>query len=213
MYRVSQLPAAVLIIAMVAGSAAAGSIYSKASHRTRSIYADDTARDVGDLLTIQISERTVVSSDTNRSLSKKTSRKMDMAGDADLKDLAFGQVVGAKAFRFPKIGYDSSSENKFDGSGTFDTSRSITDQITVTVEDVLPNGNLVILGTRDRQIAGEKQTIQISGIVRPSDIAFTNTIGSQKVADFRLVVTLDGSEKRATSPGWFTWIMNVINPF
>ena len=206
----------VLSIAMVLSAAQAargGSIWGKTGRSRRNIYADDTAGNVGDMLTIVIKERSSFDNKTNRSTSKKSSRKAGMQGSADLMDVALGQVRGNDALRFPKIDYSSSYENKFDGKAEADTERSVDDQITVAVEDVLPNGNLVVLGTRYREIAGERQTVQVSGVVRPSDIAFTNTIGSERVADFRLVLNIDGPENLQTKPGWFDWLMNLLSPF
>ena len=203
----------VVLVASSAGEALrAESIWGKASRHHRNMYADDTARAVGDTLTILINERSVVDNETNRNMSKDASRKAAMTGNADLKDL-FSPIRGDKAFRWPDISFDSSFQNKFDGEAEFDTDRSVVDQITVAVEDVLPNGNLVVLGTRYRDITGEKQTVLVSGIVRPSDITFINTIASQRVADFRLVLKLDGAENLFTKPGWFDYLMNVLSPF
>jgi len=202
--------AAFLAMAVVQ-SAPGGSIWAKAGG-IRPLHADDTAREVGDVLTIVINERSVVENETNRNLSKKSSRKIEMAGNADLKDLV-SLVRGEKAFRFPTISMDSGAETKFDGKTAFDTDRSVVDQITVAVEDVLPNGNLVVLGTRHREVGQDKQTIQVSGIVRPSDITFSNTVSSSRLADFRLVLKIEGQERQFTMPGWFNRLLNWLNPF
>ena len=64
-----------------------------------------------------------------------------------------------------------------------------------------------------REIAGDKQIIHVSGIIRPSDITFANTVGSGKVADFHVVYKGKGQEGRFTKPGWLGRFLNVINPF
>jgi flagellar L-ring protein precursor FlgH len=124
-------------------------------------------------------------------------------------DLGKGKVI----FDFPKLDFTASGNNKFDGKANYDTDRSVIDQITVTVEDVLPNGNLIVLGKREREVAGDKQVITVSGILRPSDIKFTNTIGSSQVADFHIVYTNKGQENLFTNPGWLARILNFLNPF
>lgn len=201
-----------MIMAVASQSAPAGSIWAKAGRNVSSPYSDDTARAVGDMLTILIDEKSAIANETTRTNSKKSSRKTDVSGSADMKDMV-SAVRGKRAFRFPSVDVDATAENTFDGSAEFDTTRSMEDQITVAVEDVLPNGNLVVLGTRLRDIDGETQTIRISGVVRPSDITYTNTITSQRVADFRLVIKLEGSDNRFTRPGWLSWILNIIDPF
>ena len=121
----------ILSIAMVLSAAQAargGSIWDKAGRGRRNIYADDTAGTGGDTLTIVIKERSSFDNKTNRSTSKKSSRKAGMQGSADLMDVALGQVRGNDALRFPKIDYSSSYENKFDGKAEADTERSVDDQ-------------------------------------------------------------------------------------
>jgi flagellar L-ring protein precursor FlgH len=81
------------------------------------------------------------------------------------------------------------------------------------VVDVLPNGNLVVMGTRNRQIAGDTQTIEISGIVRPSDITFANTVKSEQVADFHIVTRNSGVAAPYSRPGFLGGILDVIWPF
>jgi flagellar L-ring protein precursor FlgH len=79
--------------------------------------------------------------------------------------------------------------------------------------DVLPNRNLVVMGIRYRNIAGDIQTIEISGIIRPSDIAFDNTVKSEQVADFRLLTKNGGVSAPYTKQGWLGGIFDIVWPF
>jgi len=203
---------AVVCVLTAVTLARAGSVAAKSPHGMRSLFADDTASNVGDVLTITIDEQTSVDNEVNRELERKSTRDAAMSGNADLQDLV-SAVRGATAFRFPKITYEQDASTKFDGTAAYETERTVTDQITVLVEDVLPNGNLVVLGTRHREIAGETQTIQVSGVVRPSDINYANTVTSARVADFRLVLKVEGADSRMAAPGWWDVIWNVISPF
>jgi flagellar L-ring protein precursor FlgH len=108
---------------------------------------------------------------------------------------------------------DAQSDNSLKSKADFKDERSFTDQVTVVVVDILPNGNLVVTGTRDRDIAGDIQTIEVSGIVRPSDIAYDNTVKSQQVANFRIVTKNSGVSDPYTKPGWLGRIVNVIWPW
>ena len=69
--------------------------------------------------------------------------------------------------RIPGMTMAATSDNQLSGQADYKDERKIEDRMTVVVEDVQPNGNLVIIGTRQRDIAHDKQTITISGIVRP----------------------------------------------
>jgi flagellar L-ring protein precursor FlgH len=198
---------------LTAGSLSfAGSIWSKGQHRTRKLTTDDTARDVGDILTIIINEQSSVDNSTSRSMGKSSSAKAKMGGKADLAN-AIGQAVGKNVFDAPRIDFDGEAENNFDGEADFDQDRKITDRITVVVEDVLPNGNLVVLGKRKREVNGDAHVVTLSGIVRPSDIAYNNAVSSDRVADFHLVAKIEGQENAFTKPGWLARVLNFLNPF
>jgi len=191
--------------------ALAGSVWEKAVGGGRPVHSDDTARRIGDSLTIVIDERSVIENETSRDMSKKSSRKASVAGNVDLLR-GIDRMTG-KLFNVPDMNLNMTAENDFQGEADYDSDRKVSDQITVTVADVLPNGNLLIVGSREREVAGDAQIVQVSGVVRPSDIAFDNSVRSDKVAEFRIVLTTKGRENRFTKPGWLDRILNFLNPF
>jgi len=197
---------------LAASAAWAGSIWDKAGPKTRAIHADDTAKGRGDSITVVIAEKSTINNDTDRKLEKKDQRSADMSGTFDPAKL-FGHTPGTHLFTFPTLDFTSNGDVKFDGKSEYESDNSLIDQVTVTVQDVLPNGNLVIAGTRQREVDGDKLTIQVSGIVRPSDIAFDNTVHSTKIANFKISYNGKGSVKQYTHPGWLARLMDVFNPF
>ena len=122
------------ILSASAGSQA-GSIWAKARHRKRPLYADDTARKIGDSLIIIIDERSVIENETSRDMQKDTSRSAKTSGTLDLADV--GGLVGRRIFDFPRLDATATSSTKFGGSANYDSDRSVLDRITVTVEDVI----------------------------------------------------------------------------
>jgi flagellar L-ring protein precursor FlgH len=193
-------------------AARAGSIWEKASVKARAIHSDDTARRRGDSITVVVVEKSTLAKDTSRKMEKKDERTADMSGTFDPAKL-FAQPLGKNVFSFPVLDYKSTGETKFDGKSTYGNDNSLTDQVTVTVQDVLPDGTLVIAGTRVREMDGDRQTIQISGIVRPSDIAFDNTVSSAKVANFKVSYSGKGPANQYTKPGWLARLIDLFNPF
>ena len=203
----------ILILTLVA-TASADSIWKKnsASSRGGSLIADDKAAHIGDVLTINIIEKSKI--DNKR---KKTdSRGSSTSGKAKGK-IGFGGVMGVKnlekLFEFPSYDYAGGSSSSFSGQADTLNDKKFTDTITVLVEDVMPNGNLLILGKRVREINGNKQIVQVSGIVRPSDISANNIIASTRVANFHLVYLEEGRDNNYMKPGWLMRIWNIINPF
>jgi flagellar L-ring protein precursor FlgH len=85
--------------------------------------------------------------------------------------------------------------------------------VTVKVMDVLPNHNLVVEGKRETSFAGEHQSIFLHGIVRPEDISPTNTISSCDVAEATIQIVGKGAVTDSTKKGWFTRILDKVNPF
>lgn len=196
---------AVCLLAAVSGDCRGGSIWAKRSDNSKAYYADDKANQIGDVLTIIISENHKVDSKIKSTYSKTTSRALTLDGDKVNVEHIIPSI--------PSIGITSSSSKTLDGKGDYKDERSITDRITVVVEDIHPNGNLVVIGTRSRDMSGDKQTIEVSGIVRPSDILFDNTIKSEQVANFTLITINDGPSQDYNRPGWLGQIFDFLWPF
>lgn len=179
----------------------AGSIWAKRSKDMKSVYADDVARQIGDVLTIKITEDSKVDNKAKRDLQKETDRSTVFNGElgkfADIGDL----------------GVSATSDNELKSKADYKDERSFVDSITVVVMDILPNRNLVVMGTRTRDIAGDTQTIEVSGIIRPSDVAFDNTVKSEQVADFHIVSKNGGVSEPYNRPGWLGRIFDIIWPF
>lgn len=195
----------IAVLMGVFAPARAGSIYAKRDQATvKAIYADDKANQIGDVLTILILEDSKIDSEVERDLSKNTSRSISV----DSEDIFINKFKP-----IPDFGVGTSSEKSHESESDYTDERTFEDRITVVVEDVHPNGNLVVIGTRTRDVSGDKQTIQISGIVRPRDIAFDNTVPSSKVANLTLVNLTDGPSKDFNNPGWLAKILDKIWPF
>jgi flagellar L-ring protein FlgH len=199
--RTSIIVTAVLSLLFAGGLAQGGSIWAKRDKNSRNPYTDDTARNIGDVLTIKIAEASKVDNKAKRDLQKDTSRSN-----------TFNGKIGDSKW-IPELDMSAASSNKTNGKADYKDERTFEDSITVTVVDIQPNGNLVVMGVRNRNIGGDIQTIEVSGIVRTSDIAFDNTIKSTQVADFRLVSKNAGVADPYTKPGWLGSIFDFVWPF
>lgn len=194
------LSLAVFVITSTACSQA-GSIWAKRDKNMKAIYADDVARQIGDVLTIKISEDSKVDNKAKRDMQKETDRSSSFDGKlGNLADLG-------------DFGMAANSDNELKSKADYKDERKYEDSITVVVVDILPNRNLIVMGTRNRDIGGDIQTIEVSGIVRPSDVAFDNTVKSEQVADFRIVSKNGGVSAPFTKPGWLGRIFDIIWPF
>lgn len=187
----------------------AGSIWAKRDKNMREPYADDVARQIGDILTIKISEDSKIDNKAKRDLKKETDKSTSFNGELGVTTPNHNLLP-----RMPGFTMDADSTNELKSKADYKDQRSFVDRVTVVVMDVLPpNGNLVVMGTRRRDIGGDIQTIEVSGIVRPSDIAFDNSVKSEQVANFRIVSRNGGVSAPYTRPGWLGRIFDIIWPF
>ncbi len=182
----------------------AGSIWAKRDNNMKTLYADDVARNIGDILTIMIAEDSKVDNKAKRDLQKETGRSSEFNGRLNIEDIIPSM---------PGFTMDATSANELKSKADYKDERSFVDRVTVVVVDILPNGNLVVTGTRDRNIAGDVQRIEVTGIVRPSDIAFDNTVKSEQVANFQVVTKNAGVAAPYTRTGWLGRVFDVLWPW
>jgi flagellar L-ring protein precursor FlgH len=186
----------------------AGSIWAKRDKNMRELYADDVAHQIGDILTIKISEDSRVDNKTKRNMKKEVDRSSSFNGELGIKTENHAILPNMPGFTM-----SATSSNELKGNSDYTDERSFIDSIAVVVMDVLPNGNLVVMGTRSRDIADDKQIIEISGIVKPSDIAFDNSVKSEQVADLRILTKNTGISEPYNRPGWLGILFDILWPF
>ena len=173
------------------------------------LFGDLRAREVGDLVTIQISETPSAKLDANT----KTSR--DSSIEAGLTDLlGYMKALEEKKERLDRTSmFKAKFKPSFDGKGSSDRSGTVIASITARVVQVLPNANLRISGKREVRVNNETQYITISGIIRPEDIQQDNAIQSTYIADARVEYSGKGVIADKQRPGWLMRIVDHVWPF
>ena len=174
---------------LVPGNASAESLWGR-----HSIFADRKASQVGDILTIVISE----SSNTSQSLSNSNSKE----GKNTL-------AAGTGVFSFLAAATASGSDS-FKANGSANNTNSASGNVTVTVVEVRDNGNMVVEGTQSIWNNKNEHKITVRGVVRPDDISYNNTILSNKVADATLRFDGKGPLNAKQRQGILTQIFNIL---
>ena len=111
------------------------------------------------------------------------------------------------------IGFETGSTNSFAGSGTNSRDEKFTTTISARIIKILSNGNYFIEGSRELLLNGEKQIIQISGVIRPYDIDQTNTIDSKYIAEAKIPYKTQGDMNQNMKKPWGSRFMESIWPF
>jgi flagellar L-ring protein precursor FlgH len=164
------------------------------------LFENAVARRVGDTLTIRLNERTNASKSSSTSTSKTTS--IDMPGPT---------IAGRSITRHGRQILNTQVDNStsFEGEGDSSQSNRLEGEITVTVAQRLPNGNLLVRGQKWITINQGREYVRIQGIVRPIDIDPDNSISSLKVADAQIAYGGKGALNDAATPGLLARFFNV----
>jgi len=81
------------------------------------------------------------------------------------------------------------------------------------VTQVLPNGNLVVMGHQEMRVNYEVRDLQITGVIRAQDITSTNTISLDKIAEARVSYGGRGQLMDVQQPRYGQQLFDVITPF
>lgn len=155
----------------------AGSLFNKG---IKNPYLSRTAKAIGDILTVVVSE----TSSANYNVTTTAAKKDD-------NSVASAVLPFVSALKIPLLdqllgGLSTGASSSNNGSGATSQSGKLSAKVTVTVKQVLPNGNMVIEGVRMIKVNKEEQQITFTGIIREDDIRSDNTILSERVAEARI---------------------------
>jgi flagellar L-ring protein precursor FlgH len=168
------------------------------------LYSDRKALRVGDIVTIRIVENASANNTADTNLSRASSLNASLTSFFGKQK--FLDKLGENAIK-------ASSDSSFKGAGTTVREGQLNATITAVVKEVLPNGNLVIQGTRAVAVNHEEQYITITGVVRPEDILRDNVVLSGQVANANIAIGGTGIVADKQNSGWATWIFDFLWPF
>ena len=175
-----------------------------------SLFGDRRARTLGDIVTviIELDEEAEIRNRTNRSRSSSD----DISVPAMLGAPALAQrILPGGASLDPAI--EASSNSSSSGDGKIRRAEKITLRIAATVDHVLPNGHLSIIGSQEIRVNYELRDLQIAGIIRPEDISRANIITYEKIADARISYGGRGQVTDLQKARFGQQILDLVSPF
>lgn len=168
------------------------------------LFEDRRPRNVGDILTIVLQENVSASKSSSANASRNGTSKFDFATVPRYLEGGFG---GARA------NMEASGENQFNGKGGANANNTFSGTITVTVEEVLFNGNLRVVGEKQIAINQGTEYIRFSGVVNPRTISGNNSVPSIQVADARIEYVGSGYINEAQNMGWLQRFFLNVSPY
>jgi len=177
------------------------------------LFSDHKAMHVNDIVTVTISETANSTSTASKNLSENDSSTL---GGGVFSSAGGNAAVGGALNRVNgvgNIGFTNTSTSAYKGAGSATKASTFTTTLAARIIKVLQNGNYFISGTREILVDGQKQIVQLSGVIRPYDIDQYNKISSANISDARISYKTEGDVKRATEQGWGTKIVQAVWPF
>jgi len=182
--------------------APSGSLFQAVSYRPA--FEDPRARMPGDILTVQITERI--------NATQKSSSSVDRTGAASAGISALPFISPGSSL-LGKLDVGANSSNKFAGNGETENANTFTGSITTTVQDVLPNGHLLVVGEKQIGVNQNVDVLRYSGPVDPKQILPGNVVASTQVANVRIESRGRGQQGEALSIGWLARFFLTVLPF
>lgn len=173
------------------------------------LFEDIKARRVGDILTVVLNEATNAEKEATTDVTKAaTSTITNPTILGATPEFSLPKFTPLSATQDINLGSSLSSDHSLSGSGEADQNHLLTGNISVSVVEVLPNGNLIIRGEKRVTLNNGVEYIQLSGIVRPIDILTNNTVLSTQVADATINYTGEGAIADSNKNGWLARFFN-----
>lgn len=185
---------------LAAPSAPNGSLFVTSSYRPG--FESYRARQVGDVMTIEILENVNAKQSSSSSIDRST------ALNASVTALP---LLGT-ALNTP-LGTGVKSGQTFAGKGGTESENNFSGTITATVVDVLPNGHLVLYGEKQMGLNENVEVLKFSGTVDPRSIRTGNVISSAQVANARIASGSLGAQGEAQAMGWLSRTFIKYLPF
>ena len=161
---------------------------------------------VGDLITVMLNESTQAARSQGTDISKDASNTA--------LPTAFSKFIGGVGANSPITGIDlNKSTTKSAGKGSADQKASLKGSITVTVIEILANGNLVVRGEKKLGLSEGTEVIQVAGVIRPQDVGPKGTVNSLRLANAQISYRGSGDLASASKPGWGTTGLMKFWPF
>jgi len=159
---------------------------------------------VGDLITVLLNESTQAD----------RSQKTDISRDASNTALPSGTNLLLGNINPILDGLNvNAAKTSSSGKGTAAQGASLTGSVTVTVTEILANGNLVVRGEKKLGLSEGTEVIQVAGVIRPQDIGPNGTVQSLRLANAQIAYRGSGDLASASKPGWGTNALMKFWPF
>lgn len=108
---------------------------------------------------------------------------------------------------------DFGNTHSTSGDGTIERKETLALTVAAIITQILPNGHLVLLGRQEIRVNAELRELMVTGVVRPEDIDYDNSVTHEKIAEMRVAYGGRGTLSDLQQPRWGTQIWDILFPF
>lgn len=175
---------------------------------SRAFFKDQRAANVGDIITVlvNITDAADVEDGTNATREGKENLGVPSLFGLGAKVKLLSQATGGSL-----VSTDSTNSNT--STGVIKRNETVTLRLAGIITQVLPNGNLVLAARQEVRVNSELRVLQVTGVVRPQDIASDNTVTHDRLAEARISYGGKGQLTELQTPRYGQQLMDVLLPF
>jgi flagellar L-ring protein precursor FlgH len=177
---------------------------------SRAFFKDQRAAQVGDIVTILVNTKDTADFENATATTRTGTESMGLPNLFGLEGMLpkiLGKAVSASTL------VNASSTNANNGSGSIKRNETVTLRLAGVVTQVLPNGNLVVAARQEMRVNSELREMEVSGVIRPQDIASDNTVPHDRMAEARISYGGRGQVTDIQTPRYGQQALDVLLPF
>ena len=177
---------------------------------SRAFFKDQRAANVGDIVTV------LVNITDNANLKNETSATRNGSEGLGVPNLLGLERSVPKVFGkgvSPASLVSTSTSNANTGAGAIKRNESVTLRLAGVVTQVLPNGNLTVAARQEVRVNSELRDLQVSGVIRPQDIASDNTVQHDRMAEARISYGGRGQLTDVQQARYGQQLLDILLPF
>ena len=177
---------------------------------SRAFFKDQRAAAVGDVVTVVVNVTDQAALNNSTTATRASSENLGAPSLFGL-NAAISKALPAGTNLASLL--STTSSNSLKGVGNISRNETVQIRIAGTITQVLPNGNLVVVGSQEMRVNSELRALTISGVIRPQDIASDNTVQHDRLAEARISYGGRGTLADQQTPHYGQQLLDIISPF
>lgn len=174
---------------------------------SRAFFKDQRASQVGDILTVAVAFDNKAQFDNNTQGQRNTLEQDNISSFFGYNKLI--NHLGPQANNVANITGTTNNQ----AIAEIKREEQVAFNVAALVTQVLPNGDLVVVGRQEMRVNFEVRDLQITGVVRPQDISSTNTVSLDKLAEARVSYGGRGQITNIQQPRYGEQLFDILSPF